>query len=72
MNAKILAHINLEGHSLKPQKEQEKMMVQAAIKMAQKAGADGLVINTFGYEGASGGNPAPLAKYVLSATAVKV
>ena len=70
--SKQIADINLEGHSLKPNKTQEKMMLAFAKKMAQKAGADGLVIIAFGYEGASANNPAPLAKYILRAKAIKL
>lgn len=70
--SKQVADINLEGHSLKPNKSQEKIMLATAKKMAQKAGADGLVITAFGYEGASANNPAPLAKYVLFAKAIKL
>lgn len=67
-----IADVNLEMHSLKPTKTQEHEMLTAAKKMAQKAGADGLVITMFGYEGASANNPSVLAKYVLQAKAIKL
>lgn len=68
----LLANIHLEAHSLKPNKSQELEMLNTAKKMAQQAGADGLVINSFGYEGTAPGNPAVLTKYVLFAKAVKL
>lgn len=71
-NATPLAYINLEGHSLTPTQDQENQMMTRAKDMAQQAGANALVVTAFGYEGAGSYNPAPLAKYVLHATAIKV
>ncbi len=72
-NATYVADINLEMHSTKPTGKQEQQMLEAAKALAQKAGANGLVIgpNTFGYEGAGLNNPEILAKYVLFAKAIK-
>jgi len=67
-----IADINLEMHSLKPNEAQENIMLDTAKEMAQKAGADGLVINIFAYEGTSSDNPSVLAKYILQAKAVKL
>lgn len=72
VSATQLAYINIEGHSLKPTRVQENQMLVTANSMAQQVGANGLVINTFGYEGASSDDPAPLAKYVLFATAIRL
>jgi hypothetical protein len=69
-NAKPLAKINVEMHSLNPNEQQEQQILEYAVTLAKKAGANGLVISTFGYEGSDSSNPAPLAKYVLYGEAI--
>lgn len=71
-NATQLATINLEGQSANATQAQQDQMIATAKSLAQQAGANGLVVSAFGYEGASADNPAPLAKYVLFSTAIKL
>jgi hypothetical protein len=71
LGASAIAYVNVEAHSLNPTPQQEQLVLKKAVQLAQQAGADGLVINTFGYEGANVLNPAPLSKYVLFTTAIK-
>lgn len=72
MQAKLLAYINVEGHSNRQTLIEEDTMIRTAKQMAQQIGANGLVINTFGYEGKSENNPAQLAKYIIFGTAIQI
>lgn len=68
--AKRLAMINIEAHADKPTKAKQTKVLEYAKQLALQAGANGLVIHTFGFEGASGGMPSALAKYILTADAI--
>jgi len=68
---KNLAQIHVQAHTLKPTKGEERQVIQYAQQLAQKIGANGLIITNFGYNGPSASVPAPLAKYVLFAKAIK-
>lgn len=69
-NYQALALINIELHSLKPSKGQLGQIEKYAIALAAKQGANGLVVNAFGFEPPSANNPTPLAKYVFRGEAI--